>query len=74
MFGYNNTSNIEPPMAHLTPEEINERVRILKVQIDQLRLDVAGAVAKSDFEDACRCRDQADGLRSLINALIGDKP
>jgi ATP-dependent Clp protease ATP-binding subunit ClpA len=52
------------------PEEVQQQVRELDVQIVQLTIEKEEAVRVSDFEKAADLRDQADGLRKKRHVLI----
>jgi hypothetical protein len=73
MLGHNMATFKETITEDLKPEEIQERVKNLREQIEHLKQEVAAAPAIGYFLRACHCRDHADALKSIIHALNGGK-
>ncbi len=60
----------EPEPLSSLPEDVQQQVRDLDVQIEQLNREKEAAVAASDFEKAATLRDRSDRLRKKRQILI----
>ena len=59
------------PLESLPPE-VQQKVRELDAQIEQLNRDKVAAVDASDFEKAAMLRDRSDRLRKERQRIIRD--